>query len=139
MAYVEDSDVEERVGGEAPLIQLTDDDGLGGVDYAVLDDEIAKAVGQVETYLAGAVEVPVTDTDQLARIKGPLLDLINMRLKSRRDVVNASDTQLYQDALAFFQKIGGQAAVLDGSTGASGPRLGSETPLVFTRTTLRGF
>lgn len=90
MAYIQNSDIGTRVGGQS-LIQLADDDGDNLADAAVLDEVRLAAEGEVNSHLATRFAVPI-DTiihPELAGLLASLtLDLAEYRLRQRRPPVS---------------------------------------------------
>lgn len=107
MAYVTNSDIEERLGSQA-YVQLTDDDGDGVADEGVVDEARLGAEGEVDSYLARRYQVPV-DVSAQAELGGILvsitLDLAEYRLRSRRPPVPAATVEQHSRALEWLKGV----------------------------------
>lgn len=58
--YVAAQELIDRYG-EEELIQLTDRHGMGAIDHAVLDQAIADASAEIDSYLAGRYTLPLVE------------------------------------------------------------------------------
>jgi len=67
---------------EVRLIELTDDDGLGVIDQARIDEAISTAQGEVDGYLQERYTVPLDPVPPL--IKGACRDIALYNLYSRK-------------------------------------------------------
>jgi phage gp36-like protein len=148
MAYITQQDLEDSVGGQAKLIQLTDDDRLGVVNVDAVNKAVAYAQGLLETYLRLRYTLPVTATEM---VKGICIDLAIFKLRRRRptsgdvyeDAKNAHD-----NAVKLLEKIGAGKAALDvpaaeetrtNPTSADEVLKGSSRPSPFSDDKLRSF
>lgn len=107
MAYVTNSDIEERLGSLG-YVQLTDDDGDGVADVGVVDEARLGATGEVDSYLARRYQVPV-DVSAQAELSGVLasitLDLVEYRLRSRRPPIPADAVQQHSRAIDWLKGV----------------------------------
>lgn len=107
MAYITNSDIQERLGGAA-YVQLTDDDGNGVADVGVVDEARLAAEGEVNSYLARRYEVPIdlSAHPELADILASMtLDLVEYRLRLRRPPVGRSAQQIRAEAVAWLTRV----------------------------------
>jgi phage gp36-like protein len=118
MAYISDSDIENRLGTET-LLHLTDNDGDGVADPAVLADARLAAEGEVNSYLAQRYQVPV-DASQDAELAGLLaartLDLAEHRLRLRRPPVAQDILDQRDQTLTWLRQVADGSAQLAGAT-----------------------
>ncbi|MHC4695137.1 MAG: phage protein Gp36 family protein [Planctomycetota bacterium] len=107
MAYVANSDIEERLGSQA-YVHLTDDDGDGVADVGVVDEARLGAEGEVDSYIAQRYQVPV-DVSARAELAGVLasitLDLAEYRLRSRRPPVPANTVRQHSRAIDWLKGV----------------------------------
>ncbi len=104
MSYVSNTEIQQRVGAAA-YVQLTDDDGDGVADVAVVDEARLGAEGEVNSYLARRFAVPIDLTvhAELADLlKSITLDLIEQRLRQRRPPLPEGTTSRYRDAIQWL-------------------------------------
>ena len=66
MAYSTADDIRKLIP-ESDLIQLTDDDGVGVVDEAVLTEAIDQADREIDAYLGARYTVPLNPVPELIR------------------------------------------------------------------------
>jgi phage gp36-like protein len=114
MAYVTNTDIEERLG-TAAYIQLTDDTGSGSADLDKIDEARAGAEAEANSYFASRYRVPVDATSEpqvLAAIKSVVLDLIAYRLHGRRPPIPADIVRRRSEAVAWLAQVGLGAAAL---------------------------
>ena len=107
MAYITNSDIQERLGSAA-YVQLTDDDGNGVADVGVVDEARLAAEGEVNSYLARRYEVPIdlSAHPELADILASMaLDLVEYRLRLRRPPVGQSAQQIRAEAVAWLTRV----------------------------------
>jgi phage gp36-like protein len=100
VTYATRQDLTERYG-EAELAQLTDRDGRGVIDEAVLGQAQAAADRLIDGYLAGVVTLPLT-------VAVPLLTDLACAIARRRLYVQAVPEVVqadYADALARLKDI----------------------------------
>lgn len=107
MAYVTNGDVQARLG-TAAYLQLTDDDGNGAADAAVIDEARLGAEGEMNAHLARRFAVPI-DTAAHPELAGALksvgLDLIEYRLRGRRPPVPPNVTRRRDEAVAWLRGV----------------------------------
>jgi len=103
MAYSSQADLLLRASLEE-LIQLTDDNNLGVVDWTMVDGAIAEADGVIDSFLRAQVEVPLTSTPAL--IAGVSADLTLYRLMARRGLgVTAEVARLKEQAFHLLEQV----------------------------------
>ncbi len=113
MAYVTNSDIEERLG-TAVYVQLTDDTGTGSADIDKVDEARLGAEGEVNSYLGRRYQVPIdlTKHAEVADVlKSFVLDLVEYRLHARRPPVPAAVSNKRNQAIAWLDR-GARGAVV---------------------------
>lgn len=116
MPYAIQQDLIDQLG-EAPLLQVADDDGDGELDAAVVDAAIAMAEGVVDSYLQSKVSVPLDPVPEA--VKGATVDIAIWRLFSRRgydeDSADKGIVLRWKAAMAWLQDVAtGRAQVAKG-------------------------
>jgi phage gp36-like protein len=107
MAYVTNSDIEDRLGSAA-YVQLTDDDGDSVADAAVVDEARLAAEGELNSYLARRYHVPVDLTahaDLADVLKSFALDLVECRLRGRRPPVPPEALRRRAEAIEWLARV----------------------------------
>lgn len=107
MAYLTNTDIQLRLG-DATYVQLTDDDGNGSADTAVVDEARLAAEGQVNGILARRFQVPIdvsVHTELADVLKSVTLDVVEHRLRSRRPPVPDDARRLYEQAIAWLHGV----------------------------------
>ncbi len=114
MAYVTNSDIEERLG-TAAYVQLTDDTGTGSADTDKVDEARLGAEGEVNSYLGRRYQVPI-DLAQHAEVadvlKSFVLDLAEYRLHARRPPVPGAVSNKRNQAIAWLDRVARADVVL---------------------------
>lgn len=107
MSYIANTDIEERLGS-ATYVQLADDDGDGVADVGVVDEARLGADGEVNSYLARRYQVPI-DLAVHTAVAGVLasitLDLVELRLRSRRPPVPQDAVRKHGQAMAWLRGV----------------------------------
>ncbi len=114
MAYVTNSDIEERLG-TAAYVQLTDDDGTGSADEDKVDEARLGAEGEVNSYLGRRYQVPIdlTRHAEVADVlKSFVLDLVEYRLHARRPPVPGAISNKRNQAIAWLDRVARADVVL---------------------------
>jgi len=107
MSYVDSTQIETRLGS-ATYVQVADDDGDQQADTPVVDEARLGAEGEVDSYLARRYAVPIDLAqhpevgDVLASI---VLDLVELRLRSRRPPVPGVTLKRHADALQWLRDV----------------------------------
>lgn len=109
MAYCTQSDL-EKVISPAELVQLTDDDRDGVADTGVVAEAIAKADGEIESYLASRYTVPLSPVPVVIRAASEDIALWN--LFSRRSIGNETREKRYKSAVSFLKDLAEGKATL---------------------------
>ncbi len=107
MAYMTNNDIETRLGSAA-YVQLTDDDGDGAADAAVVDEARLGAEGELDSYFARRFEVPIDlalHPDLAGVAKSFALDLAEYRLRSRRPPIPRDVIERHGKALAWLGRV----------------------------------
>jgi len=128
MSYLTNTDIEHRVGAAA-YVQLADDDGDNQADAIVVDEARLGAEGEVNSYLARRFAVPIdlaVHPELVDLLKSITLDLVEMRLRSRRPPVPDVTLRRHGEALAWLRGIADGAIALPsaspiGPVASSGP------------------
>lgn len=107
MAYVTNTDIEERLG-TATYIQLTDDDNTGVADTDKVDEARLGAEGEVDSYLARRTAVPVDLVccpELAAVLRSVVLDLVAYRLHGRRPPVADDIVRRRGEAIGWLERV----------------------------------
>lgn len=121
MPYCTIDDLEKRFG-EQEILQLTDRDGAGVTDQAVVDQAIADADAEIDGYLTdGGYTTPLANPPY--RLTG--LACAIARYYLYEDARPEAIQKGYDQAIAYLVRVSEGKAKLDGvtaeSTGVSGP------------------
>ncbi len=115
--------------GEAELIQLTDRALTGSMDYAVLDQAIADADAEINSYLT-AYTLPLANIP--ANLRAIACDITRYRLCD--DQLIEVVVKRYERAIRYLEQVAKGAASLPpdavgvASPSATGPLISSDTP-----------
>ncbi|KAB2947168.1 MAG: DUF1320 domain-containing protein, partial [Phycisphaerae bacterium] len=104
VAYITNEDIEARLGASA-FVQLTDDDGDGEADAAVVDEIRLAAEGEVNSYLAQRYAAPIdvgAFPELSALLKSVTLDVAEFRCRVRRPPVAEDARRLYDSARGWL-------------------------------------
>ncbi len=143
MAYCTLDDLENMIP-EAVLIQLTDDAGTDTVDQGAIDDAIAQADAEIDSYCGTRYAVPFATVPDV--VKKASVDIAIYNLYSRRvEEIPQTRTDRYKNAVRLLEaiskgtiSIGVDPAPAEASQGlAESNRPVSDR--TFTRDKLRGF
>ncbi len=107
MGYITNADVEERLG-TSTYVQLTDDPGTGTADEDKGNEARLGAEGEVNSYLARRVAVPVdlaTWPELAGLLKSVVLDLVEYRLRGRRPPVPSGVSQRRDEAVQWLERV----------------------------------
>ena len=114
MAYITNSDIEQRLGHLA-YVQLTDDTGTGAANENIVTEARLGAEGEMNSYLGRRYAVPV-DLDAYADAAGVLksvaLDLAEYRLHARRATAPAEAKAKRDAAMRWLASIAAGEVVL---------------------------
>ncbi|WP_321367590.1 DUF1320 domain-containing protein [uncultured Desulfuromusa sp.] len=118
MAYTTQDDIIKRRIPEDDLIQLTDDNDLGGVDAAVVASVISEADELIDGYLRQRYDLPLASVPGF--IAGIAIDLCAYSLYQRQPHVETPESIIAgrRDALALLKQI--QRGDLDLGLSSSG-------------------
>jgi phage gp36-like protein len=98
MAYTSTQQLIDRFG-EAELIQLTDRDGLGGINVQVIAQAISDAGAEVDAYLRARYPLPLLAVpDELVRVAS---DLARYQLYDNQMIVLVQDRR--DQAISFLK------------------------------------
>lgn len=146
MAYITNSDIEERLG-PAKYLGLTDDEATGAPDTGRVTEAREGAEGEVDSYLARQYRVPVNLTaypELESVLKSIALDLAEYRLHARRPPVPFAVTQKHDYAVLWLRRVAeaeillpAESAVTENDARAPIAETLGE-PRVFTRDELAG-
>ena len=115
MGYITNAEIERRLGSLA-YVQLTDDAGAGVADTALVDEARLGAEGEVNSYLARRVGVPVDLSRYAASadaIRSAAIDLAAYRLHLRRPPAPADIVRRRREAVAWLESVAGGAVFLE--------------------------
>ena len=107
MSYITNSDIESRLGS-ATYVQLTDDDGNGQADVAVVDEARLGSEGEVNGYLARRYQVPIdlTTYPELTELLATVtLDLVERRLRQRRPPVPEAAVRKAEQTIQWLEGV----------------------------------
>lgn len=107
MPYITNTDVEKRLGA-AVFVQLTDDNGDGVADAAVVDEARLAAEGQIDGYLTRRYQLPidvVTHAEAGNLLASLALDVVEYRLRSRRPPIPPEAVRKYADAVTWLTRL----------------------------------
>jgi phage gp36-like protein len=138
MAYSSQNDLLMMIAPEE-LAELTADAG-DLPDELVVEKAIAQADAEIDAYLGGRYEVPVTPTPP--RVKTLSVDMAIYHLYSRRSVIPPVRRDKYEAALAFLKAVAAGTVGLEGASGDASGGVGEvaelrSEPRLFSRTGLK--
>lgn len=109
MPYATQQNIIDRYGEEA-LLLLADRDNDGVIDSTVVDQTLADASAEIDTYVAAKYDLPLAVVpDVLIRL---CVDIAIYRLASDADMATEERRQRYDDAVALLARIGKGTASL---------------------------
>ncbi len=114
MAYVTNTDIEERLG-TAAYVQLTDDTGSGSADIDKVDEARLGAEGEANSYLGRRYAVPIdlTAHAEVADVlKSFVLDLVEYRLHARRPPIPDDVIAKMKQATSWLERVAKSEVVL---------------------------
>lgn len=107
MAYITNADIQTRLGN-ATYVQLSDDNGDGSAETAVVDEARIAAEGEVDSYLAVRHAVPVDGTvhpELAGLLKAAALDLAEYRLRLRRPPLSEDARRRHDQTVEWLRRI----------------------------------
>ncbi len=113
MAYCSQNDILTRISQEE-LAQLTSDSG-DLPDALVVEEAIAQADAEIDSYLGSCCSVPLTPAPP--RLKALSADMAIYHIYSRRGVAPPVRRERYEAAVAFLKAVAAGAATLGESAG----------------------
>ena len=129
MAYCTQSDIEKRIG-EEDLTRLSDYDGDGSPDAAVVTQAIEDAQSDIDSYLQVKYSVPVSPVPNVLRKRTVTLAVYYLMLG--RDSVTDDWRHAYDEVISWLKDIVAGKAELGiepkptESTGSGGVRYGGQ-------------
>ncbi len=120
MPYCTEEDL-VKVLPEETLRQITDDERVGGSDELStrIDEAIAQADGEIDTYLTGLVTLPIAPVLPIIRQCSCSIAIYNLYSRYNETIPDTRDTR-YKDALRTLRDIRDQKTKLPGQAAASG-------------------
>lgn len=113
MSYITLQDLVDELG-EEKLIQLTDNNRTGQVDYAKVNKALSFAIGTFDSYARTRYTIPVQTTEL---VKSKCLDLAVYKLKRDRassaDAIDKLRKELYDPTIKFLEALQSGKAALD--------------------------
>ncbi|MFH2012514.1 MAG: DUF1320 domain-containing protein [Pseudomonadota bacterium] len=100
MSYSTQDDIKKQLP-EADLINLSDDDTDGVADAGVVDEAIADADAEIDSYLSGRYTLPFSPVPE--RIKQLSVDIAIWNLYSRKTVLDEVREKRYNSAISFLK------------------------------------
>ncbi len=110
MTYIVQDDLLAQVS-EDQLLQLTDDDKVGEIDATKVDQAIAGAEAEAESYINVKYRVPVAAPIP-QRVKDLCVDIAVYRLYKRRQSAPDKVLKAYDYAIAFLKDVAAGRATL---------------------------
>jgi phage gp36-like protein len=126
MAYCTASDLTNSGLSSATLIQLTDDNGDGVADAAVIAEAIAQADAEIDGYLGGRYAIPVAPVPALLRNLSVAVSA--WKLYSHRGLNDERRRQDYDDAIATCRRLAKGEMVLPAATSGEVATDGADLP-----------
>lgn len=103
MAYSTIDDIKKLIP-ETSVIQLTDDEGNGLVNQARVDEAIASADGEIDSYCGGRYTVPFTTVPEI--VKKISVDIAIYNLYSRKvETIPETRAERYKNAIRQLESI----------------------------------
>jgi phage gp36-like protein len=102
VAYCTQTDLEERYSS-ADLVRFTDHDGDGAADGAVIDQAIADADAEIDSYLGVRYQVPLATTPE--SVTNVSITIAWYRLALGRDSVSEAIRKAYEDAIKWLEGV----------------------------------
>ena len=102
MPYCTIDDIKDQID-EAILIQLTDDEGTGSVNETRVSAAIAKADGEIDSYLSGRYTVPLSPVPEI--VEKFSVDISIWNLYARRSIVEEMREKRYNAAVKLLISI----------------------------------
>ena len=144
MSYSSLDDIKKLIPEET-IIQLTDDENLGFVNQSRIDEAIAQADAEIDSYCGGRYTVPLSPVPDI--IRKISVDIAIYNLYSRRvEVIPETRAERYKNAIRQLEGIAkgtisiGEAAAPPAATAEGGVE-GNKTDedRIYTREKLNGF
>lgn len=143
MAYSTIDDIKKLIP-EASVIQLTDDEGNDQVNQARVDEAIASADAEIDSYCGGRYAVPFTTAPDI--IKKISVDIAIYNLYSRRvEVIPETRAERYRNAIRQLEGIAKGLISIGMTPEPESPNAAqvfinrTEDDRVFTKDSLSGF
>ena len=141
MAYCTQDDILQQLD-ENVLVQLTDDQGLGSVNSAVVTRAIMDADAAIDAYCQGHYNVPLDPVPEMIRKLSVDISIYNLYSR-RADSVPENRLERYKNAIRFLEKVAAGQITLGASTPAPESTGNSvdidQNDRIFTRDKLGGF
>lgn len=102
MPYATQQDIVDRYSQET-LLLLADRDGDQVIDSAVVDQALADASAEIDTYVAAKYDLPLQQVPEV--LKRLCVDIVIYRLSSDADMATEEKRQRYEDAIALLARI----------------------------------
>jgi phage gp36-like protein len=141
MAYCTQDDIVQRITLEK-VIELTDDANIGEVDQDNLDQAIASADAEINSYCGMKYSVPFVTAPPM--IRAASVDMAVYHLKGRRQGPSDTEKERYRERIAWLKDVAKGIATLGESdpdgvpTEVQAPEIASNTR-VFSRETMSGW
>lgn len=101
----------EKVVPEEALIQLTDDEGLGDVNQARIDDAIAAADGEINAWLQEKYTIPLSPVPDIIKRFSANIAIYNLYSR-RMEEIPETRRENYKNALRTLEKLSSGAMSL---------------------------
>lgn len=116
MAYCTIADIQDRIS-EQDLIRLTDDENTGAMDTGKIDDAIAEAAAEIDSYCAKRHTVPFSDPAP-AMISKICKDIAVYNLWSLQNAVPENAADRHKKAVSYLKDIAAGTVQLGGDAPA---------------------
>ena len=103
MPYATQADIEAQLSLDE-LVQLTDDEGLGEVNYGRITRAISDADEEIDGYLQSRMAVPISPAPGIIRKTSVDISIYNL-FSRRGDVIPEIRKDRYDNAVKFLVKV----------------------------------
>ena len=102
MAYCALADIKDKIP-EARLVQLTDDAGAGEIDEDIIDEAIADADAEIDSYCGTRYDVPFASAPAIIRKMS--VDIAIYNIFARRQGAPEDRKERYDNAIRFLRDV----------------------------------
>jgi len=123
--YCSQSDLENRIDPQV-LRALTDDDGDGLADEAVVEAAIGDADALIDTYLRARYAVPLDPAPEVVKSISAAV-AIYFLLTRRREIVPSEHQKRYEEAIGLLDRLARGVIALGAGQSSASPHLPQST------------